>query len=275
MKSILVAADVRRLSNKTWQLMRRGSKSLLTSAATMAVMLVLAVLLAGCGRKAADTTVAENAVVLGPQFSAKNGLLVPSDTRQSLGLKIVEVTEQKVPATIEVQLRVYQAGDHTSRAGGTVTPEQAKLLKRGQPLQIRASDGQSFSGKVTGLNDQLQKATGMIEVLAEIPNASARLAAGTFLRASIALDSNESVVSIPRAALLQCSDGYSVYTVSGEHLVRTPVKVGASNSNLVEIKDGLYTGDQVVLQPVMSLWLTELAAVKGGQACCVVPAKGK
>jgi hypothetical protein len=43
----------------------------------------------------------------------------------------------------------------------------------------------------------------------------------------------------------------------------------------VEIKDGLYAGDQVVLQPVMSLWLTELAAVKGGQACCVVPAKGK
>ena len=172
-------------------------------------------------------------------------------------------------------MRVYQAGDSASRASGTVTPEQAKLLKPGQSLQIRASDGQSLSGKVTGLNDQLQKATGMIEVLAEIPNASTGPAVGTFLRASIALDSNESVVSIPRAALLQCSDGYSVYTVSGEHFVRTPVKVGASGADFVEIKDGLYAGDQVVSQPVMSLWLTELAAVKGGQACCAVPEKGK
>ena len=42
----------------------------------------------------------------------------------------------------------------------------------------------------------------------------------------------------------------------------------------VEFKKG-GAGDQVVLQPVMSLWLTELAAVKGGQACCVMPAEGK
>jgi hypothetical protein len=40
-------------------------------------------------------------------------------------------------------------------------------------------------------------------------------------------------------------------------------------------EDGLYVGDQVVLQPVMSLWMTELAAVKGGQACCVEPPKGR
>ena len=247
------------------------SQSLLTSAATMAVVLVLA----GCGQKAVETTVAETTVLLGPQFSAKQGLLVPEDTRRSLGLKFAEVTEQKVRATIEVQLRVYQAGDHASLASGTVTPEQAKLLKPGQSFQILAGNGSSSSGKVTALNDQLQKATGMIEVLAEIPSASAGPAVGKFLQADIALDSNESVVSIPRAALLQSSDGYSVYTVSGEHLVRTPVKVGASNSDLVEIKDGLYAGDQVVLQPVMSLWMTELAAVKGGQACCAVPAKGK
>ena len=83
------------------------------------------------------------------------------------------------------------------------------------------------------------------------------------------------MVTIPRSALLECSDGHSVYTVSGEHLVRTPVKAGAVHGEVVEIKEGLYAGDQVVLEPVMSLWMTELAAVKGGQACCVEPAKGK
>lgn len=242
---------------------------------TKCAALLVAALLAGCGRKAVESAVAETTVMLGPQFSAKKGLLLPDDTRQSIGLKIVEVTELKVPATIEVQLRVYQADENASRASGGVTPEQAKLLKPGQSLQTQASDGKSFSGKVTGLRDQLLNATGMIEVLAEIPGASAGTAVGTFLRATITLDSSESVTSIPRAALLQCSDGYAVYTVSGEHLVRTPVKIGAASADFVEIKDGLYAGDQVVQQPVMSLWLTELAAVKGGQACCAVPAKGK
>ena len=68
-----------------------------------------------------------------------------------------------------------------------------------------------------------------------------------FLQGTISLDSAETVVTFPRATLLQCSDGYSVYTVSGDHLVRAQVKVGAISGDLVEIKDGLYAGDQVVL----------------------------
>jgi len=271
MKTTLVTAEERRLSKPLQQLMKRGKQSAVASVAILAAMLVLP----SCGRKSANKPVAEMASVLGPQFSAKKGLLVPEDTRRSLGVKVVEVTEQKVPTTIEVQLRVYQAGDNVSLASGTVTPEQAKRLKSGQSLRVRGGDGPSVSGKVAGLNDQLQKATGMIEVLAEVPNDSGGQAVGAFLQASIALDSSESVVCIPRSALLQCSDGNCVYTVSGEHFVRTPVKAGSSSADLVEIKDGLYAGDQVVLQPVMSLWLTELAAVKGGQACCVVPAKDK
>lgn len=214
------------------------------------------------------------AVVLGPQYS-KKGLLVPEDTRLSLGVRVVEVTEQKVSATVELSLRVYQSGDSGGRASGTVTPEQAKSLHAGQAVEMKSADGSSFTGKVTRLNDELAKATGTIEVLVEFQPAPPAVSDGTFLQARVTLDAAASVVSIPSAALLQCSDGHSVFTVSGEHLVRTPVKVGAANADRVEITDGLYSGDQVVLQPVMSLWMTELAAVKGGQACCVQPAKGK
>ena len=236
---------------------------------------VVVVVFAGCGHESADSAKTEEPVVFGPQHSAKKGLLVPADTRQSLGLKLVEVTEQKVPTAFEVQLRVYDSGKTVSRASGSVTLEQAKLLKPGQLVQVRSRDDKSTTGKVTRLSDQLRKATGMMELLVEIPQAPDGFAVGTFVQASVTLDSKESVVTVPRAALLQCSDGHSVYTVNGEHLVRTPVKVGAASADFVEIKDGLYAGDQVVLQPVMSLWMTELAAVKGGQACCVEPAKGK
>lgn len=231
--------------------------------------------LAGCGRAPVDLAKTEEPIVFGPQHSAKKGLLVPADTRQSLGLKIVEVTEQKLPATFEIQLRVYEVGKPVSRASGSVTPDQAKHLNPGQVVQITSSDGKRTAAKVTRLSDQLQKATGTMEVLVEIPQTPDEFTVGKFVQASVALNSNESVVTIPSAALLQCSDGHSVYTVSGEHFVRTPVKVGAITTDFVEIKDGLYAGDQVVLQPVMPLWMTELAAIKGGQACCVEPAKGK
>ncbi|ODU23834.1 MAG: hypothetical protein ABS95_03095 [Verrucomicrobia bacterium SCN 57-15] len=238
-------------------------------------VVVVVASVAGCGRKSDDSAKTEEPVVFGPQFSAKKGLLVPTNTRDSLGLRIVEVEEQKVPATFEVQLRIYQVGTPFSLASGMVSPEKAKLLKSGQVVEVRDRDGKTASAKVASLNDQLQKATGGVELLVEIPQAPEEFTAGTFVRASVKLDSSESVVTIPRSALLQCSDGHSVYTVSGEHLVRTPIKIGNANADLVEVKDGLYAGDKVVLQPVMSLWMTELAAVKGGQACCVEPAKGK
>lgn len=238
-------------------------------------MLLAALALAGCQPKSGESAAAEESVEIGPKYSAKNGLHVPEDTRLSLGLKTVEVTEQKVPATLNVQLRVYHEGKESILASATVTPDEAKQLKRGQAVHARAN-GANLTGQVTRVNAELLKATGMAEVLVEFRNPSLASAVGAFLPASVALESAETVVSIPRAALLECSDGHSVYTVSGESFVRATVKVGAISGDLVEIKDGLYAGDQVVLQPVMSLWMTELAAVKGGQACCVMPAgKGK
>jgi hypothetical protein len=237
--------------------------------------LLVVMVLAGCGRKSTDSAKTEEDVVFGPQHSVKNGLLVPEYTRQSLGLRIVEVTEQKVPAKLEFQLRVYKAGKSSILASGMVSPEKAKHLKAGQVVEVRTREGKSASAKVARVSDELQKATGAMELLVEIPQAAGEFKVGTFAQASVTLDSSESVVTVPRAALLQCSDGYSVYTVSGEHLVRTPIKIGNASAELVEVKDGLYMGDKVVLQPVMSLWMTELAAVKGGQACCVEPPKGK
>lgn len=239
------------------------------------LVLLLTLLLAGCQPKSAGSLVAEASVPLGPQFSAKNGLLVPEETRHSLGVKVVEVTEQKLVTTVEIPLRVYQVTPEGSLASGSVTPEAAKELGVGSSLVIRIRDGKTVPGKITLLDGQLRKSTGAIEILVAIPSGAERLTVGEFVQASATFETGKSVVTIPRAALLQCSDGYSVYTVSGEHFVRTPVKVGAINADLVEIKDGLYTGDEVVLQPVMSLWLTELAAVKGGQSCCAPPPKGK
>jgi hypothetical protein len=240
----------------------------------IALALTGAGLMTGCDSR--SPVAADDAeVVAAPQFSANKGLLLPDVTRQSLGLKIVEVTERKLSSPLDFQLRVYQVAGGVARASGVVTPDEAKLLKAGQAIQVRLNDGQTLPGKVTSVSDQLQRATGSAEALVEIPNAPDGLAVGAFVPATVTMETGADVVTIPRAALLGCSEGHFVYTVSGEHLVRTAVKVGANNAEFVEIADGLYTGDQVVSQPVMSLWLTELAAVKGGQACCIEPPKGK
>ena len=201
-------------------------------------------------------------------------MLLPETTRRALGLKIAEVAERKIASAVEVSLRVYQVAGGVGLASGMMAPEHAKRLQKGQAVEMRVGD-KAVTRKVVRASDELQRATGLAEVLVEIPDTGAGLPVGAFVQARVPRESSESVVTIPRAALLGCSEGQFVYTVSGEHLVRTMVKVGASNKDWVEITDGLYAGDQVVAQSVMSLWLTELAAVKGGQACCAEPPKGK
>jgi hypothetical protein len=230
--------------------------------------------IAGCTQKPPASAADGERTGLGPQYSAKKGLLLPEETRRSLGVRVVEVNEQQVRTTFDFTLRVYQCNGRGGMASGSLPPEEAKRLKAGQPVQMKTIDGMTCTATVSGLNHELEQATGTTEVLVEFSSAPGAVRIGTFLEASAAL-ADTSAVSVPRTALLQCSDGYAVYAVNGEHFVRTAVQVGARSSDFVEIKDGLYAGDQVVLQPVMALWMTELAAVKGGQACCATPAKGK
>jgi hypothetical protein len=202
-------------------------------------------------------------------------LFLPETTRRSLDLKVVEISEQKIETTVTLSLRVYQTDANKILATGLLSSEQSSLFKIGQTIEAKLSDGTLLTGKVQIVRGDLQSVTGSHELLVEFSGTTPGLAVGDFISATAHHASDAAVVTIPRGALLENSEGQFAYTVSGKHFVRTAIKTGASNDEFIEVTDGLYAGDQVVLQPVMSLWLTELAAVKGGQACCVAPPKGK
>jgi hypothetical protein len=242
---------------------------------TPALLLLAATLITGCGsQRAADTV--DSPPTDGPQFSAKKGLLLPEQTRRALGLKLVEVKERKISSTVEMDLRVYRKDATVAYATAMVEPAQAQLLQIGQALNLAAVGDRAQMGYVTSVQNDSQHNSGFSEVLVQISgDIASSLAEGKFLKAMATLESHAEVLTIPRTALLACSEGQFVYTVSGDHLVRTAVKVGARSAEDVEVIDGLYAGDEVVENPVLSLWMTELAAVKGGQACCIEPPKGK
>jgi len=75
------------------------------------------------------------------------------------------------------------------------------------------------------------------------------------------------VAAIPAGALLRTVHGDFVYAANGEHLLRTPVKIGATHDGWIEITDGLYDGDRLAVAGVRALWLAELQAVNGGVGC--------
>ena len=81
---------------------------------------------------------------------------------------------------------------------------------------------------------------------------------------SLTLAADSAALTVPRSALLDAATGTFVYVVNGTSYLRTPVKIGASTADHVEITDGLYAGDTVVAAPVNQLWLSELRLTKGG-----------
>ena len=75
------------------------------------------------------------------------------------------------------------------------------------------------------------------------------------------------VAAIPAAALLRTVKGDFVYVANGDWFLRTPVVIGATDASHIEIKDGLYEGDTIVVKGVRGLSLAEIQALNGGVGC--------
>lgn len=239
-------------------------------------LLAVVAVLAGCARCSTDTAATTEPLVAGPQFSVSKGLYVPEETRRSLDLRIVEIGEGQVTASVSFPLRVYAVAANMIRASGNVTAAEAKRLRVGGMIDASTPDGGRAGGRIVGFSHAVEAVAGVVEVLAELPAGDdARASIGSCLSATVMLEAANVPVAVPRSAVLRATGGDFVYAESGTYLVRTPVRIGRSSDAMVEITEGLYEGDRVVAQPVMSLWLTELAAINGGHSCCVVPPKGQ
>ena len=247
------------------------SKSIVVAATSCAFVLALAS--SGCRPTADEFAAVSGGLIVGPEYSASKGLYVPEETRKSLGLRIVDATEENIGGMLEASLCVYEVRDGRAHASGVIAAQKGRAFKPGQLLDVHTSSG-TVVGRVSRLSEDTTKRSGSIELLVEFEKPEA-LQAGAFVTVSAKGDAEQPVTAIPESAVIRGTEGPFVYTVSGEHFVRTPVELGATANDRVAVTDGLYSGDQVVAEPAMSLWLIELAAVKGGHACCVLPPKGK
>jgi hypothetical protein len=206
----------------------------------------------------------------GVEFKVGQGLTIPTITREMLGLKVVDVEEGRATRRVELPLRVFKSeslnGVDYALASGSVATNLSSFLSVGREVSIIGVTNGSPRGAIVRLEPDTAKLTGMAEVVVRLP-ASGTLQIGAFLDGVVTITTQEDVVVIPKEALLKTAEGHFAYVVNGDSLFRSKISVGGQEGEKVEVTDGLYTGDQVVLQPIMSLWLAELQAIRGGKAC--------
>ncbi len=205
----------------------------------------------------------------GVTFKEGVGVRLEAETRAAIGLDVAEVEERSSPVELQLTAQVYREAHEASQnqgepagfayASAWVDPTDAKRLTPGLPLRIPGT-----TGTVLRVDRTMSSSGGRVEVLLQMKNGERAWRIGDFVPARPVLPEETSFTMIPREALLETAYGPFVYVVNGESFLRTAVTTGARRGDFTEITDGLYSGDEVVVRPVETLYLIELRATKGG-----------
>lgn len=234
--------------------------------------LLLAAMLVGCVEKdgvTLNSSEAQHAPDVGISYSVKDGLLISAETAKFIGLETTEVSERPIATTREISGRVFRVAttnEPHALASALISANDATLLRPGL-----ASVQMPFSpvAKVLRLDSSSAGQSGMVEAILQLSYPERTLTDGALVTARFAVGETNSVIVIPNVALFHTTSGDFVYLQNGAHFARATVKPGRTDGEFTEIMEGLFTGDKVVTRPVMTLWMTELHNVNGGDACCI------
>lgn len=124
-------------------------------------------------------------------------------------------------------------------------------VRQGQPLvaRIDAYPGETIQGRIQTLDTRIDERTRAFTARAEFPNPGGKLKPGMMMRIGIARGQRD-VVAAPEAAVSVQGDTAFVYVVKrdGDRSVaeQRAVLTGTRQSGLVEIREGLRVGEQIV-----------------------------
>jgi multidrug efflux system membrane fusion protein len=119
------------------------------------------------------------------------------------------------------------------------------------PLQVDVfgNDGTTVvdTGKLTGIDNQVDPTTGTLKLKAEFPNASYQLWPGQFVNVRLKVETISKAIVVPTSAVQRGPAGTFSYVIGADDIVHAkPVTVTQQNETDAVIASGLTTADRVV-----------------------------
>ena len=120
-------------------------------------------------------------------------------------------------------------------------------IKPGQTIEVIADalPGERFAGQIDAINPRVDANGRSLEIRAKLENTAGKLRPGMFVRVRVIVGERTNALLVPEEAIVPQGRVY-VYKVIESQARRVPVKIGVRREALVEIVEGLKTGDQVV-----------------------------
>nr|WP_235832307.1 efflux RND transporter periplasmic adaptor subunit [Flavobacterium zhairuonense] len=136
-------------------------------------------------------------------------------------------------------------------AGSTIGDKIRKL----PPVTLVLADNNAYpqTGKIDMVDGQFDKTTGAITVRATFPNANGILRSGNTGRIRLGVQHDDAIL-VPQSATVEMQDKVFVFTVGKDNKVsKMPITIAGKNGTNYLIKDGVKSGDQIVLSGIDKL----------------------
>ena len=158
---------------------------------------------------------------------------------------------------------VVSAGDeiatisdiNTIKLDFTIPETMLANVATGQTITAKAAAYPEavFSGRILAIDPVVNAQTRTATLRANIPNRNGMLKPGMLM--TVTLESNvRTSPAVPELALVREGNSSFVYTIGAQSKAkRVSVKTGARNGNMVEIVEGISTGDSIVTEGVVKL----------------------
>jgi Cu(I)/Ag(I) efflux system membrane fusion protein len=137
---------------------------------------------------------------------------------------------------------VWALADVPEYALASVEPGQAATIR------IRSLPGQTFEGQVALIYPQVNKETRTVTVRIALPNPDGVLRPDMYADVEIATGAGKPVVAVSNSAVIDTGTRRVVILARGEgRFEPREVKTGAQGGGFTEIREGVASGDQVVV----------------------------
>ncbi|NJK49426.1 efflux RND transporter periplasmic adaptor subunit, partial [Candidatus Gracilibacteria bacterium] len=142
--------------------------------------------------------------------------------------------------TIVNDSRVYATANIYEKDLGKVRTGQRVSLK------VASASDRTFTGRIASIGSVVQGETRVVPVRAQIENSSGVLKPGMFAELEVLTgQTSAAILAIPNSALVEANGKQLVYIQNGNAFQAVEVTLGQTSGDLVEVKSGLFEGDEI------------------------------
>ena len=162
---------------------------------------------------------------------------------------VIAIRHIKTGNMVTLNQPVFKIVDFQHLVASLFVPEvEIQKIKVGQQAELNfdATNGTVCKGYVERISPVVDPASGTVKVTVAVKGSDVNIRPGMFARVRIVYDTHRNTLLIPKQAVLEEDGSEVVYAIKDSLAIKKFVKTGFASESMIEITDGVVSGEQIV-----------------------------